>query len=100
MDNTATFIGVGSNGAVNPGAQQPCIFPLLKLDVILKCMSEMDMDMTQEELEDPAHHKEKLRKVFAMMVRKNLFWNRSLVFCPVVWSLNGRCAYTLYILDA
>ncbi len=48
------------------------IFPILKPSEIQQCMTELGTLMTDEELNDPAHHKEKLRKIFTFLVRINI----------------------------
>jgi len=60
MDVTATHSVVSQPGY---------FFPVLKPNDIQKCMSELGFDMTKEELQEPAHHKEKLRKAFQFLVR-------------------------------
>lgn len=46
------------------------IFPVLKPAEIQQCMLELGTELSEEELQDPAHHKEKLRKVFTFLVRR------------------------------
>jgi hypothetical protein len=45
------------------------IFPVLKASEIQQCMSELGTELNVDELQDPSHHKEKLRKVFLFLVR-------------------------------
>jgi hypothetical protein len=59
--------------ATNVGAPVAVfMFPLLKPAEIQQCLQELGTDLTQEEMQDPAHHKEKLRKVFTFLVRMNM----------------------------
>jgi len=44
-------------------------FPILKAGDIQKCMSDLGFEVSKEELLEPGHHKEKLRKVFMFVVR-------------------------------
>jgi Nuf2 family len=55
----------GSGGAPVTGF----IFPILKATEIQQCMHELGTELTNDELNDPAHHKEKLRKIFTFLVR-------------------------------
>jgi len=43
-------------------------FHILKASVVLQCLSELDMDLTEDELRDPAHHKEKVKALFQSLV--------------------------------
>ena len=58
----------GSGGAPVMGF----IFPVLKPNEIQQCMNELGTELTNEELNDPAHHKEKLRKIFTFLVRNKM----------------------------
>lgn len=59
------------------------IFPILKPSEIQQCMTELGTELTNDELNDPAHHKEKLRKIFTFLVRINIckyrVWSHFLV---------------------
>jgi len=44
------------------------VFPVLKSAEIVQCMSELGFDLSQQELSEPARHKEKLRQVFVKLV--------------------------------
>jgi hypothetical protein len=48
------------------------IFPILKPIEIQQCMHELGTELTNDELNDPAHHKEKLRKIFTFLVRYSI----------------------------
>jgi hypothetical protein len=43
-------------------------FPVLKPAMIIQCLAELGCEITKEELEEPQHHKEKIRKIFMTMV--------------------------------
>ena len=45
------------------------IFPILKHSEILQCLSELSIDLNKAELAEPARHKEKVKKVFLLLVR-------------------------------
>ena len=66
MDYTGGLMDInGGGGAPVTGF----IFPILKPIEIQQCMNELGTELTNEELNDPAHHKEKLRKIFTFLVR-------------------------------
>jgi kinetochore protein Nuf2 len=44
------------------------LFPLLKTSEILDCMAELGIDISKAELAEPHRHKEKLKKVFTMLL--------------------------------
>ena len=46
-------------------------YPVLKPNEIQSCLRDMGFEITLDELTDPAHHKEKLRDVFTLLVRSN-----------------------------
>jgi hypothetical protein len=59
------------NGGSGGGTPTPgFIFPTLNLDDIQAGMSDIGMELSIEELQDPARHKEKLRKIFLFLVRR------------------------------
>ena len=45
------------------------IFPILKHSEILQCLSELSIDLNKAELSEPSRHKEKVKKVFLLLVR-------------------------------
>ena len=53
---------------------QGYLFPLLKPAQIQLWMSDLDIEVSLDELQDPAHHKEKLRKLFTILVRLHMFY--------------------------
>jgi hypothetical protein len=55
----------------NSSAHSSYIFPLLKHSDILQCMSELGIEMTKAELAEPVRHKERVRKVFLLLVRSS-----------------------------
>lgn len=59
--------------------------PMLKLRDIIQCMAEMGIEATKEELQEPEHHKEKLRKIYKATVRHD-----DVVVCFVIISLTIR----------
>jgi hypothetical protein len=70
MDYTSGLMDLNHNGGGNGGAPVTgFIFPILKPTDIQQCMYELGTELTSEELNDPAHHKEKLRKIFTFLVR-------------------------------
>ena len=79
MDYTSGLMDMnGGGGAPVMGF----IFPILKPTEIQQCMNELGTELTKEELDDPVHHKEKLRKIFTFLVCTNrlqfqLFYNIS-----------------------
>jgi hypothetical protein len=62
--------GGGSGGAPITGF----IFPILKPIEIQQCMHELGTELTNDELNDPAHHKEKLRHIFTFLVCTKVWW--------------------------
>jgi hypothetical protein len=66
MDYT---IGGGGGGGSGGAPVTGFIFPILKPSEIQQCMHELGTELTNDELTDPAHHKEKLRKIFIFLVR-------------------------------
>jgi hypothetical protein len=70
------------DNATNVGAPVAVIiFPVLKPAEIQQCLQNLGTDLTQEEIQDPAHHKKKLRKVFAFLVR----------MCKCIWRRGFLC---------
>ena len=60
IDTTGTF------SQQKPGYS----YPVLKPNEIQSCLHDMGFEITLDELSDPAHHKEKLREMFTLLVRK------------------------------
>ena len=48
---------------------QAFAIPILKVHELVDLLEEIGVQLTREELDDPARHKEKLRKVWVAMVR-------------------------------
>jgi Nuf2 family len=67
MDYTSGLMDMNGGGGGVPVTG--FIFPILKPTEIQQCMNELGTELTNEELNDPAHHKEKLRKIFTFLVR-------------------------------
>jgi Nuf2 family len=67
MDYTSGLMDMNGGGGGAPVTG--FIFPILKPSEIQQCMNELGTELTNEELNDPAHHKEKLRKIFTFLVR-------------------------------
>ena len=44
------------------------IFPILRHSDILQCMSELNIELTKAELAEPARHKDRVRKVFLLLL--------------------------------
>jgi hypothetical protein len=66
-------------------------FPILKSGEILKCLSELGIEMSEEELTNPQRYKEKLRQFFMHLVR-----NLQSVCEPFALPMmDRRCGYTL-----
>jgi hypothetical protein len=80
-----------TNSGVHPVAAG-FIFPILKPADIQICMAELGAELSQEELQDPAHHKEKLRKVFTFLVRCACARNDRHLCCIVQESVCCRSA--------
>jgi hypothetical protein len=57
-------------GAGNLNTVKVINFPLLKVQEIIECLAEMNIEVTETELEEPARYKDKLRSVFERLVRK------------------------------
>eukprot|EP00529_Nitzschia_sp_RCC80_P023776 CAMPEP_0113487190 /NCGR_PEP_ID=MMETSP0014_2-20120614/25381_1 /TAXON_ID=2857 /ORGANISM="Nitzschia sp." /LENGTH=466 /DNA_ID=CAMNT_0000380879 /DNA_START=8 /DNA_END=1408 /DNA_ORIENTATION=+ /assembly_acc=CAM_ASM_000159 len=52
------------NGMVETVSHTHYIFPVLKNNEIVQCMSELNVDLAKAELTEPQRYKEKIRKVF------------------------------------
>ena len=48
--------------------QQRSMFPVLKNDVILQIMEEVNVPLTESELVEPGRYKERVREVFVQLV--------------------------------
>ena len=46
------------------------LFPILKADKIVEYVCQIGVELTVDELKDPARHKEKMKKVWVALVRK------------------------------
>lgn len=57
--------------------QQPTTFPVLKNAMILQCMEEIAIPLTEGELTEPGRHKERIREVFIQLVG----WFSCVTFC-------------------
>jgi Nuf2 family len=76
MDNMAlnhhqrTTTGTAGSSGAGAGNNKPhFIFPLLKSAEILQCLSELEIEMKNEELKEPSSHKQKLRQAWIVLVR-------------------------------
>ena len=49
-------------------------YPVLKPQEIQSCLHDMGFEITLDELTDPAHHKEKLREMFTLLVRSPIVY--------------------------
>ncbi len=48
--------------------QRPTTFPILKNNMILKCMEEIEIPLTESELTEPGRHKERIREILIQLV--------------------------------
>ena len=55
---------------------QGFIYPILKPADIIQCLSEIGIEISRDELQNPGHHKEKLRKIFTALVRTVLCYRQ------------------------
>jgi hypothetical protein len=75
--------------------QQTYRFPLLKNNEILQIMSELDIKITEEELNEPARHRDTVRNAFIQLVSfKLLSFSFGLLYHPWRCIAQQRHIYT------
>lgn len=50
------------------------IFPILRSQDIVECISELEIELTSQELTEPSRYKEKLRTIWLRLVRRHRRW--------------------------
>jgi hypothetical protein len=50
------------------------IFPILRSQDIVECISELEIELSSQELTEPSRHKEKLRTIWLRLVRRPRRW--------------------------
>ncbi len=59
-----------SGGGGGGGSSSSIVFPVLKNAVILQIMQEVNVPLTEMELNEPNRCKERIREVFVQLVRR------------------------------
>lgn len=55
--------------------QRPTTFPILKNSMILKCMEEIEIPLTENELTEPGRHKERIKEILIQLVSLFVIWH-------------------------